>query len=107
MTPFERNRIINQSPVVSERDRGFRGVLEAFPVFKGARITHSWSGMIDVTPNALPVIDEVRSLPGFYIVSGFSGHGFGVGPGVGHLTADMVTGATPCVDPSAFRLKAA
>ncbi len=107
MTPFERNRIINQSPVVSERDRGFRGVLEAFPVFKGARITHSWSGMIDVTPNALPVIDEVRSLPGFYIVSGFSGHGFGVGPGVGRLTADMVTGATPCVDPSAFRLKAA
>jgi glycine/D-amino acid oxidase-like deaminating enzyme len=106
-TPFERVRVNDLAPVASERDRGFRNLIDAFPVFAGARITHSWSGLIDVTPNALPVIDEVGPLPGFFIASGFSGHGFGVGPGAGRLVADLVTGVAPCIDPAAFRLKAA
>jgi glycine/D-amino acid oxidase-like deaminating enzyme len=50
---------------------------------------------IDATPDGVPVISEVPSLPGFYIASGFSGHGFGIGPGAGHLMADLVTNATP------------
>lgn len=33
------------------------------------------------------------------MAAGLSGHGFGIGPGVGHLAADLVTGATPIVDP--------
>jgi glycine/D-amino acid oxidase-like deaminating enzyme len=46
---------------------------------------------------------EIPSLPGFFIASGFSGHGFGIGPGAGHLIADLVTGKTPIVDPRPFR----
>jgi glycine/D-amino acid oxidase-like deaminating enzyme len=42
-------------------------------------------------------------VPGFFIVSGLSGHGFGFGPGAGRLMADLVTGATPVVDPTTFR----
>ena len=40
---------------------------------------------------------------GLFIASGFSGHGFGIGPGAGRLTAELVTGAPPCVDPAPFR----
>jgi glycine/D-amino acid oxidase-like deaminating enzyme len=57
-----------------------------------------------VTPDAVPVISPVERVPGFFIATGFSGHGFGIGPAAGKLTADLVTGATPLVDPSAFRL---
>jgi glycine/D-amino acid oxidase-like deaminating enzyme len=42
-------------------------------------------------------------LPGLFLASGFSGHGFGLGPGAGKLMADLVTGAAPCVDPEPFR----
>jgi len=52
----------------------------------------------------VPVIGEVPRLPGFFIASGFSGHGFGIGPGAGRLTADLVTGAPPLVDPKPYRL---
>ena len=60
--------------------------------------------MIDVTPDAIPVISQVDEIPGLHIATGFSGHGFGIGPGAGRLTADLVTGPAPCVDPAAFRL---
>jgi glycine/D-amino acid oxidase-like deaminating enzyme len=59
--------------------------------------------MIDVTPDIVPVISGVDTIPGFFIATGFSGHGFGIGPGAGRLMADMVTGDAPVVDPSAFR----
>ena len=63
----------------------------------------AWAGMIDVTPDAVPVISAVDSLPGFFIATGFSGHGFGIGPGAGRLMADLVTGSDPIVDPTPFR----
>ena len=65
---------------------------EAFPAFRDMPIAERWGGMIDVTPDAIPVISAVESVPGFFIATGFSGHGFGIGPGAGRLIADMVTG---------------
>jgi len=49
------------------------------------------------------VISAVDAVPGFYIASGFSGHGFGLGPGAGRLMADLVAGDAPLVDPAPFR----
>ena len=76
---------------------------KAFPVFTGAAIAERWAGAIDVTPDAVPVISAVDQLPGFFLASGFSGHGFGLGPGAGRLMADLVNGAPPIVDPTPFR----
>ena len=74
-----------------------------FPVFAGMQVAGTWGGMIDVTPDAVPVIDKVDALPGFYLATGFSGHGFGIGPGAGRLIADLVAGDAPVVDPVPFR----
>ena len=51
----------------------------------------------------MPVISTVDDLPGLVVATGFSGHGFGIGPGAGQLTADLATGASPLVDPTPFR----
>jgi glycine/D-amino acid oxidase-like deaminating enzyme len=67
------------------------------------RVAETWAGAIDATPDAVPVISAVDGVPGFYLTTGFSGHGFGIGPGAGKLMADIVTGARPCVDPAPFR----
>ncbi|HEX2942200.1 MAG TPA: FAD-binding oxidoreductase, partial [Rhodopila sp.] len=78
-------------------------VTNAFPVFHLMQVAETWGGMIDVTPDAIPVISPVESVPGFFIATGFSGHGFGIAPAAGRLLAELVTGETPVVDPSPFR----
>jgi hypothetical protein len=68
-------------------------------------IAGRWAGLIDVTPDAVPVISPVQALPGFFLASGFSGHGFGIGPASGRLIADLVAGDRPIVDPAPFRFE--
>lgn len=51
------------------------------------------------------MISPIDALPGFFLATGFSGHGFGIGPTAGKLAADIVTGATPLVDPAPYSHK--
>ena len=62
-----------------------------------------WAGWIDMMPDGIPVISPVETLPGFFLATGFSGHGFGIGPGAGRLAADLITGDPASVDPTPFR----
>ncbi len=103
-TPFEAVRILDPKPKQSVLAEARDVLSRAFPVFAGLQVAESWAGLMDVTPDAVPVIDEVKRTPGFFIATGFSGHGFGIGPGAGRLMADLVTGDTPVVDPKPFRL---
>ena len=102
-SPFERERVRDPSPAPRMTSRLLGAVSDAFPVFRDVKIAQTWAGCIDVTPDAVPVISAVDNVPGFHIASGFSGHGFGIGPAAGQLMADIVTGTVPCVDPAPFR----
>lgn len=103
-TPFEETRILNPAPPEWMIRKSMNGLKAAFPSFANARITHSWGGVIDATPDGVPVIDGVDNVPGLYIASGLSGHGFGAGPAVGQLMAQIVMGEQASVDPRPFRL---
>ncbi|MFT7594663.1 MAG: glycine/D-amino acid oxidase-like deaminating enzyme [Paracoccaceae bacterium] len=103
-TPFERCRILDPEPSARVLRIAWKNAQQAFPALQSADIMQSWAGLIDVTPDAVPVISPVEDMPGLHIATGFSGHGFGIGPGAGRLMADLVTGATPVVDPHDFRL---
>ena len=103
ITPFETHRQLDPLPLVRLNQMALDGMKQVFPAFDNARLTHSWAGMIDATPDELPVIDRIGSCPGLYLASGFSGHGFGIGPGAGRLMAQIVTGETTVVDPAPFR----
>ncbi len=95
--------MLDPTPVTKINDSAKAELDAVFPIFKEAKIVQQWAGLIDVTPDAVPVISGVDTLPGFFIATGFSGHGFGIGPGAGRLVAELVTGDTPVVDPTAFR----
>jgi glycine/D-amino acid oxidase-like deaminating enzyme len=105
ISPFERVRVLDPVPVERFNQNGLMNVIKAFPAFANARIQQSWSGLIDVTPDAVPVIGPVASLPGFFIASGFSGHGFGIGPGAGQMMAELVMGRKTTVDAQPFALE--
>ena len=104
-TPFEAVRTLDPEPSPSILAEGMRNLVRAFPAFKNATTVQSWAGLMDATPDAVPVIAAVRSLPGFFLAGGFSGHGFGIGPGAGQLMADLVLGVRPLVDPRPYDLE--
>jgi glycine/D-amino acid oxidase-like deaminating enzyme len=103
-SPFEAMRVLDPDPDPFVIDRARTAVAAALPLFRNMVVAESWGGMIDVMPDAIPVISPVDSLPGFFIATGFSGHGFGIGPGAGKLVADMVAGDPTLVEPMPFRL---
>jgi glycine/D-amino acid oxidase-like deaminating enzyme len=102
-TPMERVRILDPKPDPATIRETRRRVIELLPQLKDARITDAWAGFVDSTPDGVPGIGEVPGVPGFILAAGFSGHGFGIGPGAGHLIADLATGAEPIVDPIPYR----
>lgn len=104
-TPFERARVLNPKPSGAALAAARRHLEAAFPAFRGKATTRSWGGLIDATPDAVPVISPVQALPGLFVATGFSGHGFGIGPGAGRLMADLVTGGPTITDPAPFRFE--
>jgi glycine/D-amino acid oxidase-like deaminating enzyme len=101
---FERHRILDPRPDPKSVLKAFEEARKALPKLRTVEPVQIWAGLIDVTPDVVPVISHAKEVPGLVIATGFSGHGFGIGPGAGHLVADLVTGDPPIVDPSEFRL---
>ncbi|MER9484167.1 FAD-binding oxidoreductase [Mesorhizobium sp. M0494] len=102
-SPFEYCRVLDPKPSKKSSERALLDARKAFPFLDKAEIAQSWAGYNDVTPDAVPVISAVDAVPGFHVATGFSGHGFGIGPAAGKLMADLVTGRSPIVDPTNFR----
>lgn len=102
-SPFEAVRVFDPPAHKAILHQARTHLVQAFPVFHGMRIAESWGGMIDVMPDAIPVISGVDAVPGFFLATGFSGHGFGIAPGAGRLMAELVANQTPVVDPAPFR----
>ena len=101
-TPMERMRILDPAPDRSTIALTHQRACALLPSLTKTSITAAWAGYIDSTPDGVPGIGEMDSVPGFILAAGFSGHGFGIGPGAGHVIADLVTGAAPLVDPRPY-----
>jgi glycine/D-amino acid oxidase-like deaminating enzyme len=103
-TPMERNRILDPRPSAAILDETLARARRLLPALGSVPVQAGWAGYIDSTPDGVPVIDEAANLPGFLLAAGFSGHGFGIGPGAGRLIAELVTGKTPFVDHNQYKL---
>ncbi len=104
ITPFERIRVLNPSPsarIIRDVSKAFA---HTFPALGRPRLKAAWAGMIDTMPDVVPVVDRVAHLPGLVIATGMSGHGFGIGPGMGRVVADLVAGQPVGHDLHRFRL---
>ena len=103
-SPFEKTRVLDPQP----NERALRGIRknlgEVFPQLAGTELVEAWAGMIETTPDVIPVIDQAETLPGFYIATGFSGHGFGIGPGAGKAIAGLLTNTDSGIPLDEFRL---
>jgi glycine/D-amino acid oxidase-like deaminating enzyme len=100
---YEEVRANDPAPSSRHLDEAYTRLVERFPTFRSAQILQQWAGLLDVTADAVPVISAIDTVPGLLIGTGFSGHGFTLGPGAGHVLADLATGKPPAVDITPFR----
>lgn len=66
--------------------------VKRLPRLADAGIAHAWAGLYEMTPDAMPIIGPAREVEGFFLVAGFSGHGFQHSPAAGRILADMIAG---------------
>lgn len=97
-TPMERTRILDPRPSSRIVELTLMRARRLLPALSSLPVQATWAGYIDSTPDGVPVIDSSAGPSGFLLAAGFSGHGFGIGPGAGRLIADLITGATPSVE---------
>lgn len=78
--------------------------IERLPMLNQAGKVAAWAGLYEVTPDAHPIFGPTV-VDGFWIVGGFSGHGFMHGPIAGKIMAEfLLTGQASSVDVSTLDL---
>ena len=102
-SPFEMNRVLNPKPNKKTISQIQKKLGAVYPELRNANIVESWAGMVETTPDVVPVISHIDKIPGFYLATGFSGHGFGIGPGAGSVISKLIQNK-PTIDLREFRL---
>ena len=103
-SPFEATRVLDPKPNARILAEARRNLARDFPELAGVAIAESWAGMIEASPDVRPIISTVDGIEGLIVSTGYSGHGFGIGPGAGRATAELAAGDTPAMDLTPFRL---
>ena len=101
-SPFERQRILDPAPNMASLSKVQDSFAKAFPSLGRPKLKMAWAGMIDSLPDVVPIVDHAP-IPGLTIATGMSGHGFGIGPGMGRVVADLVIGRPTGHDLGRFR----
>lgn len=103
VSPFEQVRTLDPKPEASILDDTLAAARRLYPHMADIRVVQRWASMIDVMPDEVPVIDEMPGLPGLVVATGLSGHGFGLGPGIGMMAAEIATGRPTTTSRKEFR----
>jgi len=70
------------------------------PKMADVGIASGWAGLYEMTPDHNALVGEAPEISRFLYATGFSGHGFLMGPAIGEVMRDLYLGAQPVVDVS-------
>jgi sarcosine oxidase subunit beta len=76
-------------------ERCRKALAARLPVFAEATMRGGWAGMIMMSPDGRPIIDQVPSVPGLYVMLGDSGTSFKTAPAIGRCLAEWIVDGTP------------
>ncbi len=95
---LRRDRVLDPAPNQRTIARCLTAFRATFPEFADIEMATAWAGIIEVTPDELPVFGPLPGLDGLVVATGFSGHGFGMGPITGRLMAETIAEGKPSLD---------
>jgi glycine/D-amino acid oxidase-like deaminating enzyme len=101
--PLVWDRGIEPRPNPAKVERSLAEFRRVLPSLARLDVAQSWAGYIDATPDLVPVLGEVPAPRGFLLATGFSGHGFAMGPVAGRLVSELIVDGKASLDISAFR----
>ncbi|MEW5922397.1 MAG: FAD-binding oxidoreductase [Candidatus Zixiibacteriota bacterium] len=79
--------------------------LDRVPRLETAEMAKSWAGLYESTPDHHAIIDFADGVKGFFVCSGFSGHGLMHAPAAGLVAAEKICGMKTSIDISPLSLK--
>lgn len=68
-------------------------------------IASGWAGLYEMTPDHNAIVGEADGVSRFLYATGFSGHGFLMGPAIGEVMRDLYLGRPPIVDVTTFDVR--
>jgi glycine oxidase len=81
--------------------RMHRAAVRLVPALAQARMLEAWAGLRPGSPDNLPILGPTRT-PGYFVATGHFRDGILLTPITAHVMAQMITGAEPEYDVSAF-----
>lgn len=90
----------SMQPGCSRAGETLKRATTIIPLLSDVPVNTIWGGLVDMTPDGIPVIDHVDHIEGLIVAAGYCGHGFCLGPVSGEILRDLVTGK-----PSRFDLE--
>ena len=69
-----------------------------FPFIRNLNVIRGFTGITNWPPDSIPIIDRAPGIEGLYLATGFSGHGFCMGPIVGRLLSEWIIDGQPSLD---------
>jgi glycine/D-amino acid oxidase-like deaminating enzyme len=101
--PLVWDRGVEPRPNPGKVRRSLLELQRVLPSLPRLGITRSWAGYIDAAPDLVPVLGEVPPIGGLLVATGFSGHGFAMGPIAGRLVSELILDGKPSLDIEGFR----
>ena len=100
----DRDRPVGFDRTIDEarRERLIDALVHRFPHLAGAELMRGWVGCREMTPDDHALVGPVPAAPGYWVVAGFSGHGFMHVPVIGREVARWLTEGAPSIDLSAL-----
>src|SRR5205823_4666229 len=99
------DRQVERTPNRQLMDDSLAAAGRVIPRLRNARISRYWTGVIDMSPDGLPILDGSAGPVGLVVVTGLSGHGLALGPAIGRIAAELATDGRTTRPIEAFSLR--
>lgn len=103
ISPFENNRDMVAVADIPGLDTSLDKLKKEFPAFKESKVIDRWGGAMAIAPDEDPVISVVNEYPGL-VINTATGWGMSESPVSAEMTADLLLGETPLINPKPFSL---
>jgi glycine/D-amino acid oxidase-like deaminating enzyme len=97
---------VGDEPVADTRllEGAWAALGERLPPLRSAGLARVWAGLLDLSPDGLPVIERAARPAGLVFLTGLSGHGLALAPALGRVLADLSLDGRTDHDLTPFRL---
>jgi sarcosine oxidase subunit beta len=94
---------VNRDSMSDFLPQAARRLIYLFPRLKNIRVRRVWRGLYPMTPDGVPIVDQLNESDGFYVAVGFCGQGLMLGPGIALNLVSLITEGKPLLREEIFR----